>query len=102
MKKPEDNKQMLFEMMKKVNPSFIIKEEIQNILKENPGELLGIPDLAEFLTRVDPNVNQEEMQGVMQQEYQKGGDDAVRKFFYEMTKGTDLQILGRGKYALKF
>lgn len=94
MKKPEDNKQMLFEMMKKVNSSFIIKE--------NPGELLGIPDLAEFLTRVDPNVNQEEMQGVMQQEYQEGGDDAVRKFFYEMTKGTDLQILGRGKYALKF
>ena len=80
----------------------IIKEEMNNLLNENPGELLGIPEVAEMLSRVDPNLTPEDVQGLLQQEYQSGGDDAVRKFFYEMSQGTDLQILGRGKYALKF
>ena len=80
----------------------IIKEEMNSFLKENSGELLGIPEVAEMLSRVDPNLTPEDVQGLLQQEYQNGGDDAVRKFFYEMSQGTDLQILGRGKYAIKF
>ena len=80
----------------------IVKEEIQNMVSESVGEMMGIPEVAEMLSRVDPNLTLEDMQGMLQQEYQQGGDEAVRKFFYEATKGTDLQILGRGKYALKF
>lgn len=80
----------------------IIKEEVQGIVNENVGELMGIPEVAEMLSRVDPNLTPEDMQGMLQQEYQEGGDEAVRKMFYEMSQGTDLQILGRGKYALKF
>ncbi|MFA5207351.1 MAG: hypothetical protein WC428_01725 [Candidatus Paceibacterota bacterium] len=70
-------------------------------LQEAP-ELLGIPELADYLSRVDPNLTPEDMQGMMQQEYQQGGDEAIRKFFYEQSKGIDLQILGRGKYAFKY
>lgn len=84
------------------NIDTIIREEIQNIVNENIGELMGIPEVAEILSRVDPNLTPEDMVGMLQQEYQQGGDEAVRKFFYEMSQGTDLQILGRGKYALKF
>ena len=84
------------------NIKAIIKEEVLGMVKENVGELMGIPEVAEMLSRVDPNLTPEDMQGMLQQEYQEGGDEAVRKFFYEMSKGTDLQILGRGKYALKF
>jgi len=91
----------LEEVRAKMKIDSAIQEEVQNFVNET-GDLLGIVDLAEFLTRVDPNVHQEDMQGMLQQEYQNGGDEAVRKFFYEMSNGTDLQILGRGKYALKF
>jgi len=84
------------------NIKTIIKEEMQDILSENPGELMGIPELAEMLSRVSPNVNQESWQEVLQDMYQEKGDEGVRNMFYELTKGTDLQILGRGKYAFKF
>lgn len=84
------------------NIKIIIKEEMRDILKENPGELMGISELAEMLSRVSPNVNQESWQEVLQDMYQGNGDEGVRNMFYELTKGTDLQILGRGKYAFKF
>lgn len=80
----------------------IVKEEVLNMVKENVGEMMGIPEVAEMLSRVDPNLTPEDMQGMLQQIYQDEGDEGVRKFFYGATKGTDLQILGRGKYALKF
>jgi len=81
----------------------IIKEEMLKFSLQESTELLGIPELAEYLSRVDPEkVIPEEMQGMLQQEYTEGGDEAVRKFFYEMTKGIDLNILGRGKYAFKY
>jgi hypothetical protein len=80
----------------------IVNEVIQEILNEDVGELMGLPEIAEMLSRVDPNLTPDDMLGFLQQEYQQGGDEAVRKFFYEMSQGTDLQILGRGKYALKF
>jgi hypothetical protein len=79
----------------------IVDDEAQSI-QEDVGQLMGIPEVAEMLSRVDPNLTPEDMQGLLQQEYQEGGDEAVRKMFYEMSQGTDLQILGRGKYALKF
>ena len=79
----------------------IIKEEMQGVLNEI-GDLLGIADLGEFLSRVSPNMSKEDWQGALQDMYQQEGDEGVRKMFYELTKGTDLQILGRGKYALKF
>jgi len=79
----------------------IIKEEMQGMLNE-VGDLLGIADLAEFLSRVSPNMSKEDWQGALQDMFQNEGDEGVRKMFYELTKGTDLQILGRGKYAIKF
>jgi hypothetical protein len=69
---------------------------------QESSEMLGIADLAEFLSRVSPNVTQEGWQEVLQDMYQQEGDEGVRNMFRELTKGTDLQILGRGKYALKF
>lgn len=78
----------------------IIKEEIQNI-KESQ-ELLGIPELAEFLTRVDPeNFPQDMMVEMLQQVYQNGGDEAIVNYM-KKEAGVVLQILGRGKYAIKY
>lgn len=79
----------------------IIREEMGEFLKEN-FDVLGMPEVAEMLSRVDPNLTAEDLLGMLQQEYQNDGDEAVRKFFYDMSQGTDLQILGRGKYAIKF
>ena len=70
-------------------------------LQEAP-ELLTIANLAEYLARVSPNVSKEEWEETLQNTYQEEGDEGVRKMFYELTKGSDLQILGRGKYAFKF
>ena len=78
----------------------IVNEEMQGMLNE-VGDLLGIADLAEFLSRVSPNMSQENWQDALQDMYQQEGNEGVRKMFYELTKGSDLQILGRGKYALK-
>jgi hypothetical protein len=80
----------------------IVKEELRNMVYEDVGELMGIPEVAEMLSRAEPKMSPEEMLGLVQQEYQDGGDEAVRKLFKEISLGTDLQILGRGKYALKF
>ena len=85
-----------------MNVEDIINEEMIKFSIQESTELLGIPEVAEMLSRVDPNLTPEDMHGMLQQEYQEGGDEAVRKFFYDMSRGTDLQILGRGKYALKF
>lgn len=80
----------------------IIKQEVRELLNENFNELMGIPEVAEMLSRVDPSLTPEDVQSMLQREYQNDGDEAVRKFFYEMSQGTDLQILGKGKYAIKF
>jgi len=69
---------------------------------QETSEMLGISDLAELLERMKPDVTQSAWQDFLQQLYQEEGDEEIRKFFYGATKGTDLQILGRGKYALKF
>jgi hypothetical protein len=79
----------------------IVQEEIKKMINES-SELLGLAELGEYLSRVDPNLTLENTQGILQQEYQQGGDEAVRKFFYEQSNGIDLQILGRGKYAFKY
>ncbi len=65
-------------------------------------QMLTIADLGEFMSRTDPNLTPEDATGLLQQEYQTGGDEAVAKMFREVSMGTDLQILGRGKYAFKF
>lgn len=70
-------------------------------LQEAP-QLLTIADLGEYISRTDPNLTPEDGTAILQQEYQDGGDEAVAKMFKEISLGTDLQILGRGKYAFKF
>ena len=70
-------------------------------LQESP-QLLTIADLGEYISRTDPNLTPEDGTALLQQEYQQGGDEAVAKMFKEISLGTDLQVLGRGKYAFKF
>lgn len=65
-------------------------------------QILTIADLGEFMSRTDPNLTPEDATGLLQQEYMTGGDEAVAKMFKEVSMGTDLQILGRGKYVFKF
>ena len=80
----------------------IIIEEVLDVVKESVGELLGISQLADYLSRMKPDVTEDVWQDILQQIYQDEGDGGVKNFFYGATKGTDLQILGKGKYALKF
>jgi hypothetical protein len=70
-------------------------------LQETP-ELLTIATLGEYMSRTDPNLTPEDGTALLQQEYQTGGDEAVVKMFKEVSLGTDLQILGKGKYSFKF
>ena len=70
-------------------------------LQEAP-ELLTMVTLGEYMSRTDPNLTPEDATALLQKEYQTGGDEAVAKMFREVSLGTDLQILGRGKYAFKF
>lgn len=78
----------------------IIKEELQNIYESQ--ELLGIPELAEFLNRTDPeNFPIDMMIEMLQEEYQKGGDEAIVNYMKKYA-GVVLQVLGRGKYAVKY
>jgi hypothetical protein len=73
-----------------------------NIQEWGSDQLLTIADLGEYVSRAEPNLTPEDATGLLQQEYQSGGDEAVIKMFKEISLGTDLQILGRGKYAFKF
>jgi len=69
-------------------------------LQEQP-ELLGIPQLAQFLSNINPESYPLDMMiEILQQEYQKGGDEAVVKLLRDYA-GMNLQILGKGKYAFK-
>ena len=78
----------------------IIKEEVQNMLKEAP-ELMGIRELAQYLSQIDPdNYPLDMMIEMLQQEYQNGGDEGVVNYL-KQNAGMNLQILGRGKYAFK-
>ena len=74
----------------------------QDNLQEEAPELLTIPVLGEYMSRTDPNLTPEDATALLQQEYQTGGDEAVVKMFKEISLGTNLQVLGRGKYAFKF
>lgn len=65
-------------------------------------QLLTLADLGEYVSRAEPKMTPEEATGLLQQEFQSGGDEAVVKMFKEIALGTNLQILGRGKYAFKF
>lgn len=70
-------------------------------LQEAP-EMLGIPQLAKFLSNANPETYPlDAMIEMLQQEYQRGGDEAVVEYLKEYA-GMNLQILGRGKYAFKF
>ncbi len=80
----------------------IIIEEVLDIVKESVGELLGISQLADYLSRMKPEITEDVWQDLLQEIYRDEGDSGVKNFFYGATKGTDLQILGKGKYALKF
>ena len=76
----------------------IVQEEIKKMLKEQ-SELLGIAELGDYLSRTEPNMTPED--GVEFIKQNATNDEEVRKFFREQT-GTDLQILGNGKFAFKF
>ena len=76
----------------------IVEEEIKKMLKEQ-SELLGIAELGDYLSRTEPNMTTED--GVEFIKQNATNDEEVRKFFREQT-GTDLQILGNGKFAFKF
>jgi hypothetical protein len=65
-------------------------------------QMLTIADLGEYISRAEPNMTPQEAAELLQQEFQTGGDAAVVKMFKEVALGTDLQVLGRGKYAFKF
>jgi hypothetical protein len=65
-------------------------------------QMLTIADLGEYISRAEPNLSPEEGAELLQKEFQEGGDEAVVKMFKEVALGTDLQILGRGKYAFRF
>lgn len=78
----------------------IVDNVVENFMNESE-ELLGLPELVEYLSRVHPNVHSEEMLGMLQQEYQQDGDEAVVNFFTGQT-GIKLQILSKGKYAFKY
>ena len=73
-----------------------------NLQEWGTEQLLTLADLGEYISRVDPNLTPEDTVGILQQEYQTGGDEAVVKMFKEVSLGTDLQILGKGKYSFKF
>jgi hypothetical protein len=78
----------------------IVQEEIQNLF-ETP-ELMGLQELAQFLSQVDPdNYPLDMMIEMLQQEYQNGGDEAVVNYLKKYA-GLNLQILGKGKYAFKY
>jgi hypothetical protein len=79
----------------------IIKEEIQNIVSESVGEMMGIAELGEMISRTEPNMTPEEGVEFIKQNANPNDNEAIRKFFREQT-GTDLQILGNGKFAFKF
>lgn len=82
----------------KIKIDGIVQEELTNMLNET-AELLGLPELAEYMSRVGYDVNI--MKDLLDQEYKTGGDEAVRKAFLDAT-GINLTILGRGKYAFKY
>ena len=69
-------------------------------LQEQP-QMLGIPQLAEFLSQVNPESYPLDMMiEMLQQEYQKGGDEGLVEYLRD-NAGMNLQILGKGKYAFK-
>jgi len=78
----------------------IIKEEIQKLCET--AELMGIPELAEYMSRISPeHYTVEDMTNLLNNEYQDGGDEAVKKFFKDMTT-VNIDDVGRGKYVFKY
>jgi hypothetical protein len=91
------------EIKAKMKIEDIVDDEAEGMIREwGTEQLLTIADLGEYMSRVDPNLTPEDGTALLQQEFQTGGDEAVVKMFKEVSLGTDLQILGRGKYAFKF
>jgi hypothetical protein len=77
----------------------IVQEEIKKMLKEQ-SELLGLAELGDYLSRTEPNMTPEDGVEFIKQNANPNDYEAIRKFFREQT-GTDLQILGNGKFAFK-
>ena len=91
------------EIKAKMKIEDIVDDEAENLIREwGTEQLLTIADLGEYMSRAEPNLTPEDGTALLQQEFQTGGDEAVVKMFKEVALGTDLQILGRGKYAFKF
>jgi hypothetical protein len=91
------------EIKAKMKIEDIVDDEAQGMIKEwGTEQMLTIADLGEYMSRAEPNITPEDGAALLQQEFQNGGDEAVVKMFKEVSLGTNLQILGRGKYAFKF
>ena len=76
----------------------MIKETMRLDLKEAE-ELMGIKDLAEMASRLGLDYN--DVLEFIQNEYNNGGDEAVKKIFKGMTS-VDIDNIGRGKYVFKY
>jgi hypothetical protein len=74
----------------------IIQEEIQNLFET---ELMGLPELAEYLSRTGNDFNV--MLDILKQEYYNGGDEAVKEVFKSGT-GINIDTIGKGKYVFKY
>jgi hypothetical protein len=82
----------------------IIKEEVQNMLKEYRQELLGIPQLAQIIAQIN---GEEGIDGpyyeasldTLTKAFRYGGDEAVQKEFKDNTN-KDLNIVSKGKYFI--
>ena len=81
----------------------IVKEEVQNMLKEYQ-ELLGIPGLAQVIAQINGEEGTdgpyyEGALDVLTKAFRYGGDEAVQKEFKNNTD-KDLNVVSKGKYFI--
>lgn len=69
-------------------------------LQEQP-EMMGLQELAQILSNINPEAYPLDMMiKMLQEEYQNNGDEGIVNFL-KQNAGMSLQILGKGKYAYK-
>jgi len=92
MKKEGNTKQMLFEMMRKVNPDFILKEDFQAALVEDDRSSYNA-DLVNDITTLlgnRPSLSPQEIQQ-MANDYQVGPDEITQTMQYVLTTKKDAE-----------
>ena len=84
----------------------IINEEIRFILKKNKLnesiDILGLRDVAEYLARTG-FAELDMIYGWIVDAFKKNGDDGVKQFYKQFTKGDagNLDNISKGKYVIK-